>query len=198
MQPSARARRWRSRTVKPALGSAAFLLLAPGVVAALIPAWLTGWEMRPGWFPLRAAGVLMIAAGTAALVHAFARFVVDGLGTPAPVAPTERLVLSGLYRYVRNPMYLAVGATIVGQAALLAQPGLLLYAAAFFAAVAAFVHGYEQPTLAARFGAQYDAYRAAVPAWWPRLAPWTEPGGQVSEADPVLPAQPVTRPRPCP
>ena len=55
MQTSARARRWRSRTVKPALGSAAFLLLAPGVVAAMTPAWLTGWEMRPGWFPLRAA-----------------------------------------------------------------------------------------------------------------------------------------------
>ena len=201
MQTSAAARRWRTRTVKSALGSAAFLLVAPGVVAGLIPAWLTGWEMGPGWLPLRVAGVLMIVAGTGALVHAFARFVVDGMGTPAPVAPTERLVLSGLYRYVRNPMYLAVGATIVGQAALLAQPGLLLYAAAFFAAVAAFVHGYEQPTLAARFGAQYDAYREAVPAWWPRLEPWTEPGIPVPEADPAADAaRPpvVTRPRPRP
>ena len=129
--------------------------------------------MRPGPLLLRAAGMLMIVAGAGVLVHAFARFVVDGKGTPAPVAPTEHLVLSGLYRYVRNPMYLAVGATIIGQSALLAQPGLLFYAAAFFAAVAAFVYGYEQPTLAARFGAQYDAYREAVPAWRPRMKPWT-------------------------
>ena len=78
-------------------------------------------------------------SGVGVLLEAFARFVVEGLGTPAPVAPTERLVLGGLYRYVRNPMYLAVGATIVGQALLLGQPILLLYAAAFALAVAAFV-----------------------------------------------------------
>ena len=108
-------------------------------------------------------------------MSAFARFVVEGIGTPAPVAPPEHLVVGGLYRYVRNPMYVAVAATIVGQAALLGRPGLLLYALAFMAAVAAFVYGYEQPVLSERFGAEYDEYRRNVPAWWPRLRPW-DPG----------------------
>jgi protein-S-isoprenylcysteine O-methyltransferase Ste14 len=81
-------------------------------------------------------------------------------------------VVGGLYRYVRNPMYLAVGATILGQALLLGQPVLVAYAGAFAVAVAASVYGYEQPTLAHRFGAQYEAYRSAVPAWLPRSRPW--------------------------
>jgi protein-S-isoprenylcysteine O-methyltransferase Ste14 len=106
------------------------------------------------------------------LVSEFARFVIEGIGTPAPVAPPEHLVVGGFYRHVRNPMYVAVTATIVGQAALLGQAGLLLYAAVFMAAVAAFVYGYEQPTLTERFGAEYDEYRRNVPAWWPRLRPW--------------------------
>lgn len=106
------------------------------------------------------------------LVHAFARFVIEGLGTPAPVAPTERLVVGGLYRDVRNPMYLAVAATILGQALILGRPGLLVYAAAFGAAVVAFVQIYEEPTLAERYGEAYEAYRRAVPAWWPRRRPW--------------------------
>ena len=83
----------------------------------------------------------------AALLHAFARFVLEGIGTPAPVAPTRHLVVGGLYRYVRNPMYIAVASTIVGQALLLGRPGLLLYAAVFGAVVWAFVHWYEEPTL---------------------------------------------------
>ena len=117
----------------------------------------------------------LLAAGTLVLVHAFARFVVERLGTPAPIAPTRRLVVGGPYRYVRNPMYLAVTAVIVGQALALGQPGLLLYAAAVGGATAAFAHGYEEPTLQRQFGAQYEAYRRAVPAWWPRRHPW-QPG----------------------
>jgi protein-S-isoprenylcysteine O-methyltransferase Ste14 len=154
--------------VRAAVGSVAFLVLAPGVVAGLIPWWLTGWESGSTWLPLQLGGVALVAAGTAVLLHAFARFVVEGSGTPAPVAPTERLVVGGLYRYVRNPMYLAVLATIVGQALVLARPGLLLYAAAVGAAFIAFVGWYEEPTLAREFGAPYEAYRRAVPAWWPR------------------------------
>jgi protein-S-isoprenylcysteine O-methyltransferase Ste14 len=105
-------------------------------------------------------------------VPAFVRFVAEGAGTPAPVAPTRRLVIGGLYRHVRNPMYLAVVATIVGQALVLAQPALLGYAVAVAAGMVAFVHGYEEPTLERQFGEQYQAYRRAVPAWWPRLRPW--------------------------
>jgi protein-S-isoprenylcysteine O-methyltransferase Ste14 len=157
---------------KAAAGSLVFLVLAPGVVAGLIPWLLTDWEVRKQWLPLRFVGAILLALGVAALLHAFWRFVVEGLGTPAPVAPTERLVVGGLYRYVRNPMYLAVGATIVGQALLLGQPILLLYAAVFAVAVAAFVHWYEEPTLRKQFGEQYEAYQQVVPAWWPRREPW--------------------------
>ena len=159
-------------TARAALGSAAFLLLAPGVLAGLVPWWLTGWESTAPPPALQVLGAALIVAAAAALVGAFARFVVEGIGTPAPVAPTERLVVGGLYRHVRNPMYVAVTAIIVGQAALLGRPGLLLYAAAFLAVTYAFVRGHEEPALARRYGASYAAYRRAVPGWWPRLRPW--------------------------
>jgi protein-S-isoprenylcysteine O-methyltransferase Ste14 len=141
----------------------------------LIPWLLTSWRLQeplPFWLPLRTAGLIVLAAGLIVLLQAFARFVVEGLGTPAPLAPTERLVVGGFYRYVRNPMYLAVAATIVGQALALGQLILLPYAAAFAVAVAAFVRWYEEPTLRRRFGEEYEAYRRAVPAWWPRREPW--------------------------
>ena len=160
---------------KAAAGSLLFLVVAPGVVAGLVPWWITGWHLReplPHWIFPRIAGCLVLVAGVAALVQAFARFVVEGVGTPAPVAPTERLVVGGLYRYVRNPMYLAVAATIVGQALLLGRLGLLLYAAAFIVVVVAFVRQYEEPTLARRYGDEYAVYRRAVPGWWPRARPW--------------------------
>jgi protein-S-isoprenylcysteine O-methyltransferase Ste14 len=164
-----------------ALGSAIFFALAPGVVAGVVPWWLTGWRVRqplPFWAttPLRVIGVALIMAGAIVLVRAFARFVVEGVGTPAPIAPTQALVVGGLYRYVRNPMYLAVIAVVVGQAFLLGQPVLLAYAAVVGATMAAFVYGYEEPVLADRFGAEYEAYRRAVPAWWPRWRPW-QPAG---------------------
>lgn len=118
---------------------------------------------------LRLLGALLIAAGLPVLVHAFVSFVTEGHGTPAPVAPTSTLVVGGLYRWVRNPMYVAVGAVIAGQALLLGSAALGIYLALFCAAVATFVHGYEEPVLRARYGEEYDAYRRAVPAWWPRV-----------------------------
>ena len=161
-----------------AVGSAVFFLLAPGVVVGLIPWLLTCWQAReplPYWVPVRVLGGILLVAGLIALVQAFERFVVEGFGTPAPVAAPERLVVGGVYRYVRNPMYVAVLAAIVGQALLLGRLELLLYAGAAWLIVAAFVHWYEEPTLTRRFGADYEAYRRAVPAWLPRLRPW-EPG----------------------
>ena len=154
-----------------AAGSALFFAVAPAMVAGLIPYLLTGWETGAEWWPpIRVLGAALVVAAAAVLVHAFARFVVEGLGTPAPVAPTERLVVGGLYRYVRNVMYIAVTAAIVGQALLLGRPGLLSYAALMWAAMATFVKVYEEPTLAHRYGAQYEEYRRAVPVWWPRLS----------------------------
>ena len=121
---------------------------------------------------LRVLGALLIALGLPVLVHAFVRFVTEGRGTPSPVAPTSSLVVGGLYRWVRNPMYVAVGAVIAGQALLLGSPALGVYLALFCTAVVTFVHGYEEPVLRARFGEEYEVYRGAVPAWWPRLRPW--------------------------
>jgi protein-S-isoprenylcysteine O-methyltransferase Ste14 len=160
------------RRLRAAAGSTLFLLLAPGLVAGLIPWWLTGWEVEDPvsfWAPLRFVGAGLVIAGAAVLLHAFARFVVEGIGTPAPIAPTERLVVGGLYRYVRNPMYLAVLATVVGQSLLLGRLELLAYAAGLAGAFAAFVHWYEEPTLQRQFGEEYDAYRRTVPAWLPRI-----------------------------
>lgn len=158
------------RKVTATAGSAVFLVIAPGVVAGLVPWWLTGWRMgSPYPVPVRIAGGAAVAAGAGVLVYAFAQFAIEGLGTPAPPAPTERLVVGGLYRYVRNPMYLAVLAVIAGQALVLSRPVLLAYAAAVGAAFAAFVRWHEQPALARRYGAQYQAYRHDVPGWWPRL-----------------------------
>jgi protein-S-isoprenylcysteine O-methyltransferase Ste14 len=112
------------------------------------------------------------AAGSALFFAAAPGFVAGGRGTPAPVAPTERLVVGGLYRYVRNPMYVAVVAAITGQGLALGQPVLLGYAAAVWLTVASFVRWYEEPTLARQFGEQYRSYRCAVPAWRPRIRPW--------------------------
>jgi protein-S-isoprenylcysteine O-methyltransferase Ste14 len=145
------------------------------VVAGVIPWWLTGWDVEtplPLWALLRIVGACLIGAGAVALLHAFVRFVVEGLGTPAPVAPTEHLVVGGLYRYVRNPMYLAVLAIILGQALTLGQLVVLVYGALVAAAFVAFVHWYEEPALSRAFGEQYHVYRRAVPAWWPRRRPW--------------------------
>ena len=157
---------------RAAAGSLVFLVVAPGVAAGIVPWLLTGWDSTQPPLALRLAGALLIATGVAVLLHAFARFVVEGIGTPAPVAPPQRLVVGGLYRYVRNPMYVAVAATIVGQAALLGRPVLLIYALAFMAIVAAFVHWYEEPVLSERFGDEYERYRREVPAWRPRLRAW--------------------------
>jgi protein-S-isoprenylcysteine O-methyltransferase Ste14 len=162
------------RRLFAAAGSALFFIVAPGVVAGLIPWWITGWEMRSAPTLARVVGVVLISAGMAALVYSFVRFVVEGIGTPAPVAPTERLVVGGLYRYVRNPMYVAVLAIIIGQALLFGQWSLIWYALVAGGAMAAFARFYEEPNLARQFGSQYDLYRDNVPGWWPRVTPWDE------------------------
>ena len=163
-----------------AIGSAMFFLVGPGIVGGLIPWLLTGWRVREPvsyWAPMRVLGAILLVAGLIVVSQAFVRFVVEGLGTPVPVAAPERLVVGGFYRYVRNPMYVAILAAILGQALLLGQLGLLLYPVALWLIAAAFVRWYEEPTLIRRFGADYETYRRAVPAWWPRVRPWhpTEP-----------------------
>jgi protein-S-isoprenylcysteine O-methyltransferase Ste14 len=131
--------------------------------------------MQPPWlgFPaFRVLGGLLIAAGIPVLLDSFMRFALQGLGTPAPVFPTRRLVVTGLYRYVRNPMYVAVVSVIGGQGLLLGNLRILEYGALVWLAFYIFVIGYEEPTLKRSFGPEYDAFRAHVPRWIPRLSPW--------------------------
>ena len=161
------------RKLAALLGSLLFLAIAPGTIAGLLPWWITGWRAAPD-IPLavRAAGALLLAGGGLVLLESFARFALHGEGTPAPVAPTRRLVVTGLYRFVRNPMYLAVLALITGQALWLGRWELLAYGSIVAAGFHLFVLGYEEPTLRGRYGAEYDAFTRAVPRWRPRLRPW--------------------------
>jgi protein-S-isoprenylcysteine O-methyltransferase Ste14 len=158
-----------------AAGSTLFFALAPGSVALLLPWLLTGWHVGalPWW--VRAPGVLPILAGLLVIVPAFARFVTEGSGTPSPTAPTDRLVVGGLYRYLRNPMYVAVLLAIAGQALLLGRGILVVYWLCAAAAMVSFVLAYEQPYLASRYGASYAEYRRHVPGWFPRRHPWNPP-----------------------
>jgi len=161
--------------ITAALGSALFFVVAPAMVAGLIPWFITHWEFRPPFLAVEAtrlAGVAFIIAGVPGLLDSFARFALEGLGTPAPIAPTRNLVVSGLYRYVRNPMYVAVVAIILGQAVLFADWRLLGYGALIWLAVHIFVLAYEEPMLRQSYGAEYESYRANVPRWLPRLTPW--------------------------
>ena len=154
------------------LGSAVFLVIAPGTLAVYVPWTFTGWRLAPallGFFPLRVVGGLMIAAGLPVLLDSFARFAIQGLGTPAPVAPPQHLVVTGLYRYVRNPMYAAVSALIFGQGLLFGSVSLLEYGLVVWLGFFAFVVLYEEPTLRGKFGKEYEDYCARVPRWLPRL-----------------------------
>lgn len=157
------------------VGTAAFFVVAPGTVVGVIPRLITGWRVRrplPHWEIAQVAGGALVGIGLVPTVSAFAEFARAG-GTPMPAAPTTRLVVSGANRYVRNPMYVGLLVALVGQALLFGSGRLLVYATTAWGVTAAFVHWYEEPTLTRQFGADYDAYRAAVPAWWPRRRPWT-------------------------
>lgn len=154
-------------------GSILFFLCAPGVVAGLVPWLLTDRYARPvAPAVFVSTGLLLAACGLALLLDCFARFAWHGRGTPAPVAPTEQLVVVGAYRYVRNPMYVGVLAIILGQALVFASLPLVVYAAVAGTAMISFVRLYEEPVLARRYGRQYEAYRQNVPGWLPRLTPW--------------------------
>lgn len=165
------------RQRRAAWASAAFLVVGPGSVTGLVPWLLTRWKARrpvPGGVPAQLAGSVLIVAGAAVLSRSFARFVAQGSGTPVPAAPPTRLVVDGLYRHVRNPMYVALQAIIIGQALLLGQPRLAAWAAIAAVPPALYVPLREEPALLARFGEEYERYRRNVPRWLPRLHPWQQ------------------------
>jgi protein-S-isoprenylcysteine O-methyltransferase Ste14 len=164
----------RSR-ISAGAGSAIFFLIAPGTVGVLVPRWISGWRVHasfPGSGAIRIAGVVLIAIGAAILLECFGRFVMEGFGTPAPIYPTRHLVVRGWYRFVRNPMYVAVLAVILGQALLFLDSWLVLYGFGCWLVTHCFVIGYEEPTLLRSFPEEYKRYREHVPRWIPRLTPW--------------------------
>jgi protein-S-isoprenylcysteine O-methyltransferase Ste14 len=165
-----------TRKMLAVLGSALFLIIAPGIVAGLVPWWISKWNAQPpflGFAPMRALGALLLVVGVLVLLESFSRFALQGLGTPAPVFPTRHLVVKGLYRYVPNPMYLAVVSIIFGQAMILGSGSLLVYGALVWLTFHLFVLAYEEPTLRKTFGTEYDAFCANLPRWVPRLSPWS-------------------------
>jgi protein-S-isoprenylcysteine O-methyltransferase Ste14 len=161
--------------LRAALGTAVFVLLVPGTVVGLLPGFLSGWRLAPpflGWPPVRWIGAGLIVAAAPVFLAFVMRFVGEGRGTPAPVAPPEKLVVGGPFRYTRNPGYVAVVAMIVGQALVYGQVRILVYALVLAVGFHLFVVLYEEPTLRRQFGADYDAYCRRVPRWLPR-----RPGG---------------------
>lgn len=176
-EPRQRLPESRSERALAAAGSALFLFLAPGTVAGYVPWRISRWRLGyrgdlAAFLPLRIFGALLIAAGLGVLLDSFARFALQGIGTPAPPLPARHLVVSGLYRHVRNPMYVAVEALILGQGAFFGSLGVVGYGALVWLCFHLFVLVYEEPTLARQFGEEYEAFRAHVPRWLPRLTPW--------------------------
>jgi protein-S-isoprenylcysteine O-methyltransferase Ste14 len=157
------------------LGSALFFLVAPAMLAGVIPWSITHWEFQPPFLAAEAtrlAGLALIIAGVPGVLDSFARFALQGLGTPAPIAPPQTLVVTGFYRYVRNPIYSALVAVIFGQALLFGDRNLLWYGASLWLFFHVWVVMIEEPTLKETFGTEYESFRTNVPRWIPRLTPW--------------------------
>ena len=157
------------------LKTALFTLVVPGSVTVWIPRWLFPEMRRPLAWPADlgswlAAGV--ITAGAAVYGHCAFHFAERGRGTPAPLDPPRHLVVSGLYRYVRNPMYLGVLMVLLGEAWLLDSGVLLRYSGVVFLFFNVFILGYEEPALRRSFGEEYQAYWREVRRWIPRRLPW--------------------------
>jgi protein-S-isoprenylcysteine O-methyltransferase Ste14 len=149
------------------LGTIAFVAAVPGTVVVLVPWWLSGGHVAGTSLGI-VVGIAMIVAALPLFVSFCSRFVFEGHGTPAPIAPPEHLVVGGPYRWVRNPGYVAVTSILIGEGLVVGSPAILLYALLVALAFHVFVLLYEEPTLRSTFGAEYDAYCQRVPRWLPR------------------------------
>lgn len=157
------------RDIAPLLKTAAFTVFVPGIVAGYVP-WRLRYHAAIATHGIEeVVAIVIIAAGVLIYLHtAFWGFAWAGGGTPAPIAPTKRLVVAGLHRYVRNPMYIGVGLVIGGQAWLFHSRATAIYLGCFAVFVNLFVLLYEEPSLKRRFGAEYERYRNSVPRWIPK------------------------------
>ena len=149
-----------------------FTVVVPGTIAVLIPQWLLSPAGARGSLALgisRYLGILLILAGALIYFRCAWDFTFAGKGTPAPIDPPEDLVVQGLYKYVRNPMYVGVLSTVIGQAVWFESTALFGYAALVCLLFCTFVILYEEPVLRRKFGNSYERYRKTVPRWLPRL-----------------------------
>jgi protein-S-isoprenylcysteine O-methyltransferase Ste14 len=159
-----------------ALRAIFFTVLLPGTVVVWIPRMiLAGETARSGPGPWRWTGIPLIAAGAAVLLACIVDFARKGRGTLAPVDPPRKLVAVGLYRYVRNPMYVGVVATLIGEALFFGSRSIGIYAAAAWLVFHLWVVIYEEPHLETAFGEEYEQYRALVPRWLPRVRAQASP-----------------------
>jgi protein-S-isoprenylcysteine O-methyltransferase Ste14 len=159
------------KSVGPLLKTLIFTVFVPGTVAGYMP-----WRLRRYAAPVTRveawAAIAVIVIGIAIYLYtAFWGFAMIGGGTPAPIAPTRILVVKGLHRFVRNPMYIGVGLVIAGQAWLFHSLHIAIYMVCMLLTAHLFVLFYEEPTLRRLFGEEYDRYREQVPRWIPRLTP---------------------------
>lgn len=158
-----------SHTFWPIVKTVLFSVLVPGTVAVLIPRTLIGGFYLPENAALSWLGIGLIAFGSAVYFRCAWEFAVRGLGTPAPISPTQFLVTTALHRHVRNPMYIGVALVILGEAALFRSLHLVLYAALMLGTAHLFVVFYEEPTLRRQFGKSYEEYFDSVQRWIPKL-----------------------------
>lgn len=154
-----------------ALRSVLWTVLLPGFFAGYIPWRFFGIAQvqLDVTSPLHLFALLLIIAGAGLLAACIWEFARSGRGTLAPVDPPRELVVRGLYRYVRNPMYLSVSAIVLGEALLTRSRGLAVYWLIWFTGVNLFVMLYEEPNLRERFGASYQRYTQQVGRWVPRM-----------------------------
>ena len=157
----------RSLVVRAAL----FILIAPGSIAGWLPWYISGWKRPRLDEPLGLAGVIVAVFGWLVLLWCARDFAVRGRGTPAPYDPPQRLVVDGLYRFVRNPMYVAVVTSVLGQAAMYGSTAVVWYAAIVALGFHLRVVLFEEPKLTELFGGSFEEYVARVPRWLPRVAP---------------------------
>jgi protein-S-isoprenylcysteine O-methyltransferase Ste14 len=152
-----------------ALRSVFWFLVLPGISVGYIP-WILGLgDAQPDLrHPADVIAVVLIVAGALVLLACAWEFAHSGRGTLSPVDAPRALVVQGLYRYVRNPMYVGGVIILAGDVLLVRSAGLLLYAVIWFAAVNAFVILYEERALRRRFGASYENYTHRVHRWVPR------------------------------
>jgi len=153
----------------PLLKTLLFTVAVPGTVTVALPWWILQRSGSPPVTPPGAPGAVPIGIGAAIYLWCAWDFAVTGRGTPAPIDPPKELVLRGMYRHVRNPMYVAVLLVLFGEAWLFRAPALLGYAAAVWGVFQAFVLWYEEPALERQFGDAYRRYRQEVPRWIPRV-----------------------------